>query len=61
MAEVAEIKLFGKWTYEDVEVRTRACVTRSRTSRGIFLPAFFLGFTSHRDTMAHLRALPTSP
>ena len=24
MAEVAEVKLFGKWTYEDVEVRTRS-------------------------------------
>ena len=40
MAEVSEIKLFGKWTYEDVEVRTR---TPHGHDRHLFWP---LGFSS---------------
>ena len=34
MAEVAEIKLFGKWTYEDVEVRTRSRPRAGRLTAG---------------------------
>ena len=34
MAEVAEIKLFGKWSYEDVEVRTRSRPRAGRLTAG---------------------------
>lgn len=34
MAEVAEIKLFGKWTYEDVEVRARSRPRAVRMTAG---------------------------